>query len=171
MIRKIFKNKPINLQICEKCGATGNFKKHGWYKRYLVNIDGTKKIKIWRYRCVSCGTTHAIIPENVIPYKQYSLRFVILIFLMWSNLNNRNKYVYDNIPDTSRHRLINSCKKDACLLLSQNIDQNIIWKYHTFFNSILLNNFCIKKLNRKFIENRRLFNLKSAEKSYSSHFT
>lgn len=36
-------------------------------------------VTVPRYLCDSCGHTHAILPSCVIPYKSYSLRFVLMV--------------------------------------------------------------------------------------------
>ena len=55
----------------------------GHYERYLVSFeDGgavSRIITVERHRCVSCGHTHAILPSCLIPYKSYSLRFVLTV--------------------------------------------------------------------------------------------
>ena len=68
---------------CPICGAKGCMDAFGHYDRYLVSWeDGgavSRIITVERYRCGSCGHTHAILPSCLIPYKSYSLRFVLTV--------------------------------------------------------------------------------------------
>ena len=40
-------------------------------------VYGSEEIK--RVRCGSCGHTHAILPDNIIPYTTYSLTFILRV--------------------------------------------------------------------------------------------
>lgn len=80
-------NMNFNHCTCPSCGNTGNLKKHASYKRYLIeNKNGfprTSSIKIIRFMCISCNTTHAYIPVFMIPFSVYSLRFVLKVLLFY----------------------------------------------------------------------------------------
>lgn len=47
---------------------------HGYYKRDVIFIENgcfyKKKIRIKRVKCKVCNKTHAILPPDIIPYKQ-----------------------------------------------------------------------------------------------------
>jgi hypothetical protein len=62
---------------CPKCGAYGNWNRHGSYKRYLSIIEDnridTRQMDILRLKCMSCGTTHAVLAYDIIPYRVFSL--------------------------------------------------------------------------------------------------
>lgn len=63
---------------CPACGAVGGFRRHSPYRRNLEDLeDGAiacRKVTVERVRCGSCGATHALIPPNVSPYRQRSVR-------------------------------------------------------------------------------------------------
>jgi len=72
---------------CPKCHTQG-LDDHGTYKRWAISLetDGfaalTQKVQrltICRGKCGSCGKTHAILPGDIIPYKQYSLDTVVTV--------------------------------------------------------------------------------------------
>lgn len=64
---KFIANLEVKTIICPNCD-TADMERHGYYKRY-VNISGTKYyIRILRVRCKSCGHTHAVLPDFIIPY-------------------------------------------------------------------------------------------------------
>ncbi|MBU7008804.1 DUF6431 domain-containing protein [Phosphitispora fastidiosa] len=60
-----------------------DWKKHAVYERYLISFESGRTVSylitIIRYRCSSCGHTHAILPEPVIPYQSYSLLFILAV--------------------------------------------------------------------------------------------
>lgn len=156
---------------CDKCGTIGNFKNHSCYERFLIQISKTEKIKIQRVKCVSCGTTHALIPKDVIPYKQYSLSLVVLLFLIWADPPKKKNYKNIEVPNTSKRRLIFECKKESALLLALTIDRSVIQKNTNFFESPTFIVVCWEKLNKKFSENIRLNNLKNQVRTFSRGFT
>ena len=71
---------------CPACGSRGNCAAHGSYRRSLIDYEGGKvvygTVAIRRVRCVSCGHSHAILPDHIIPYTTYSLLFILRV-LAW----------------------------------------------------------------------------------------
>lgn len=70
-------------QPCPYCLSKGTLRLFGHYNRYLVEWDGnTQKcstVTVQRHICDSCGHTHAILPSCIVPYRSYSLRFLLLV--------------------------------------------------------------------------------------------
>ena len=68
---------------CPNCGAVGKLAKHGDYGRGLTTcedgqiIDST--VRPERFYCLSCETSHALLPDIIIPYGRYSLIFVLTV--------------------------------------------------------------------------------------------
>lgn len=65
---------------CPACGAVGRFLPHSSYRRNLEDLEGGEvvcgRVTIERVRCGSCGATHALLPPNVSPYRQRSVRLL-----------------------------------------------------------------------------------------------
>ncbi len=65
---------------CPACGARGRLRPHSPYRRGLEDLEGGapvfRRVTIERVRCASCGATHALIPPNVSPYRQRSVRLM-----------------------------------------------------------------------------------------------
>ena len=65
----------LELAQCpnEKCRAIGQFNNHGYYTRGYEDLgtgeDHDGVLTVLRGKCKSCGTTHAFLPADVIPYK------------------------------------------------------------------------------------------------------
>lgn len=84
-MRDFSKEKLPTLDLpCPFCRA----KRPAWtefadYERDLISFEKglpvTYKITVSRLICSSCGHTHAILPEIIIPYSSYSLIFVITV--------------------------------------------------------------------------------------------
>jgi len=72
---------------CPGCGATGTLRPYGDYYRNLVSHDGEKiiesRVNPLRFECVSCNTTHALLPDILIPYSPYSLRFMLTVLVAY----------------------------------------------------------------------------------------
>ena len=72
---------------CPQCGASGKLSTHGDYSRWLVSYKDEKsfaqRILPPRFKCASCNTTHALLPDVLIPYSQYSLRFKLSVLIAY----------------------------------------------------------------------------------------
>jgi hypothetical protein len=72
---------------CHNCGAVGKLVAHGDYSRNLVSFEDDQPVDNWvsppRYLCVSCETSHALLPDIVIPYGRYSLRFRLIALIAY----------------------------------------------------------------------------------------
>lgn len=70
---------------CPACPAVGRYKMHGSYTRYVIYIEEEEtvceRLAIKRIKCASCGTTHAVMPGDIVPYLALSL-FVVAFILM-----------------------------------------------------------------------------------------
>ena len=68
---------------CPRCGAFGKLSPYGSYFRNLVSYkDGIiveSRVSPLRFECTSCGATHALLPDIIIPYSPYSLRFILTV--------------------------------------------------------------------------------------------
>lgn len=67
-------------RFCRKCRSVG-IKKYCRYIRKLTDFKGGKRIdydlSTWRFKCDSCGSTHAFLVPLVIPYCRHSILVVI----------------------------------------------------------------------------------------------
>ena len=68
---------------CPVCHSIGNCKTHAAYQRSMIDIIHGKpvyqEICITRIICESCGHTHAILPDTIIPYSQYGIFFILRV--------------------------------------------------------------------------------------------
>ena len=68
-------------ETCPVCGSLGNCRIHAYYGRHLMDFISSKPVKsdicVLRVCCGSCGHTHAILPDVVVPYSGYSLFFLL----------------------------------------------------------------------------------------------
>jgi len=57
--------------------------RHDYYGRYIISFENGKSIdyhvEIIRYKCSSCGHTHAVLPEFLVPYRSYSIFFILSV--------------------------------------------------------------------------------------------
>jgi Domain of unknown function (DUF6431) len=60
-----------------------DWKRHDDYERRLICFKNGQAICyliiVIRYKCSSCGHTHAILPESIIPYQSYSFLFILSV--------------------------------------------------------------------------------------------
>mgnify|MGYP002624366049 CR=1 FL=1 len=68
-------------EACPFCGSSGYCRFFASYDRFLIDfINGhihQRLVHIRRVKCEGCGHTHAILPDFIIPYCQYSLAFIL----------------------------------------------------------------------------------------------
>jgi hypothetical protein len=59
------------------------WKRHATYERYIISFENGKSLAylvlIIRYRCSSCGHTYALLPEFLVPYRSYSILFILSV--------------------------------------------------------------------------------------------
>jgi transposase-like protein len=74
-------------KVCPKCESTGNLVPYGNYCRYLVSYTDDRVtatlIEVPRFKCKACGSSHALLPDILIPYCSYSLLFKINVLLVY----------------------------------------------------------------------------------------
>lgn len=72
---------------CPECEVVGCLVGFRSYERHMISVDNGKRIDIRlsvpRFLCGSCGHTHALLPDVLIPYGSYSLRFIIVVLLAY----------------------------------------------------------------------------------------
>ncbi len=78
---QLYNNGLTNYLIkCPCCGST-ELISHGYYKRNVIFEYNsqlvTKRITIKRVKCKNCKHTHALLPIDIIPYKQVTLSVII----------------------------------------------------------------------------------------------
>lgn len=65
---------------CPVCRKKSTLKRHGFYKRNMILWFGHKEEKllyILRVQCTTCKSTHAVLPNDAVPYKVYSIPFYV----------------------------------------------------------------------------------------------
>lgn len=104
---------------CPSCRCAGNFTGHGSYVRHLVVVGSSAPVRIRRVRCASCGATHAVLPDGVVPYRAYSEGFILAVLSAWasgsSNAQVRREF---GISESTRRRILSSTRRRVCALLS-----------------------------------------------------
>ncbi len=75
--------------VCPACGAKTSCTSHDSYTRMLISIEQGDRVEtiisVPRVLCHSCGHTHALLPDLLIPFGSYSLRFILSI--LWKYLH------------------------------------------------------------------------------------
>ena len=82
LFRQSLEQSPLFLLVCPYCGAKGTCNKTGSYERSLVTFPGGKpqvvRLRIPRVQC-TCGKSHALLPDFIVPYLSYSLPMILRI--------------------------------------------------------------------------------------------
>ena len=80
---KTFEKSNLSGQVCPYCDSKEQMIPHDPYSSHMITIKGNQiesvLLRIPRIKCTSCGHTHAVLPEMLIPYSSYSLRFVLTV--------------------------------------------------------------------------------------------
>lgn len=71
-------------ETCPVCHRKGDCRIHAYYERFVIDFINGKPvcltIRVLRVIC-SCGHTHAILPDPIIPYDSYSLFFILRVLI------------------------------------------------------------------------------------------
>lgn len=77
----------ISSEVCPVCKAKHLCSFHAFYERDMIAIENNAivchEVTISRVICASCGHTHAIIPDVLIPYGSYSLFFILKVLRLY----------------------------------------------------------------------------------------
>lgn len=70
-------------EACPVCGSKGSCTFHASYVRNIIDFAGGRtvysQVTVTRLICRSCGHTHAILPDFIIPYSTYGLFFLLRV--------------------------------------------------------------------------------------------
>ena len=73
----------VDKATCPHCGAKFNCTFFSSYSRNMITFENSSNtchnISITRVYCNSCKHTHAVLPDNLIPYGSYSLSFILTV--------------------------------------------------------------------------------------------
>lgn len=109
---------PLSLP-CPSCGCAGNYVRHGAYLRHVVHRGREERVEVTRVRCMSCASTHAVIPPGVVPYRAHSEGLVLAVLAAWAagrpNAEVRRAF---GISETTRRRMLAGARRRACALLA-----------------------------------------------------
>ena len=67
---------------CPSCGTYGRMKAHDSYWRFLIDYDGTVQeniVRIKRVICTICDSTHALLPDVLVPHKSFCILFILKV--------------------------------------------------------------------------------------------
>ena len=104
---------------CPCCGCAGNYAHHGRYVRHVVHRGREERVRIERVVCLGCGSTHAVIPLGVVPYRAFSEGLALAVLSAWaSGTSNAEVRRLFGISETTRRRMVSGCRRRACALLA-----------------------------------------------------
>ena len=63
----------------------GQLERHAYYVRYIKTDTGKIPLNILRLRCRHCETTHALVPDSIVPYSQHLLEDQLSIIREFEN--------------------------------------------------------------------------------------
>lgn len=82
---KVLNNYDFVRYICPTCMAKHTLTRHASYERNISFLQKdmliNKKLKMLRLKCSSCDKTHAVLPNDIIPYCIYSYSFVAKVLM------------------------------------------------------------------------------------------
>ena len=86
---------------CPRCGASGKLSSYGTYSRNLVSYkDGMtieSRVSPRRFKCASCGATHALLPDILVPYSPYSLRFKLSVLIAYFEKSMKTAEIHEHL--------------------------------------------------------------------------
>ena len=83
LVRHALKSLSPKRMRCTSCGRVGNLKPCSHYNRYCIHAVNGRRIEetvsIPLLVCSGCGASHAVLPNTLIPFGSYSVRFVLTV--------------------------------------------------------------------------------------------
>ncbi|MDR1700474.1 MAG: DUF6431 domain-containing protein [Lachnoclostridium sp.] len=113
-----------SVKTCRICGAEDCCQPHDSYLRSMIYIHNHSRqedvISIQRVKCSSCGKTHAILPDLLIPFGSFTLRFVIYVLKAYLSRTGSVAELCDffSIAVSTLYDWIHRFREQANLLLS-----------------------------------------------------
>lgn len=138
-IQRIIKNLEDNFYHtvtgCSRCGYGGNLHRHGSYTRNVISPEITTVINIQRVMCPDCNKTHALIPSDLIPYFQHTLKTISLLL----KLVYLKKLSYSRIIDDFKQFNLSFSTAHIYLYINRFKDNinNITYYFRVFCNLFL----------------------------------
>lgn len=96
---------PIHQLTCPCCHLSGSMIRYGTYSRQIKSAAQKIRLRIQRVRC-SCGHTHAILSQQLIPYSQHLLSDVFAILLESRKKHPRYDSILDHSPCIDRRNIL-----------------------------------------------------------------
>ena len=132
----------ISKAVCPVCGAKHACSRHASYERYLISWNfgcvTTGRIKITRLMCSSCGATHAILPATIVPYRSYSLFFILTVlrdyFIPGRTVTVENICIKYGISISTFYRFLHLFYLHKQLWLG--VLENVSISAHSFLNGL-----------------------------------
>lgn len=159
---KNYNEKIIDVSIykCPVCGAKHSMIRHAYYKRNVITINNDvfiySDLKILRIKCTSCSSTHAILPGDIIPYKQFDYSsFISILKKHFSNkLSGYELSKEYNISFQTIYSFINtflSFKEDTYVTLKiMKLADNLFRAQPSELIKLIRNNFTFNEFAFKF---------------------
>lgn len=133
------------------CGRKGNLVKHSFYKRSFKLITTIEEIRVLRVKCKSCGKTHALLPEWIVPYSQ---------ILLDDHVNIIKAHIKGNALTSLMEAKPVIDESNIQYLIKQ---FKMYWKERLIAYRVLLNKDltkrCFQAFNRQFMQIKRTVNI------------
>lgn len=142
----------IRQSVCPKCGCSGCLSKYGTYTRKLhTNSGECIPLRIQRYRCSGCGSTHAVLLSFIIPFIQVSVPDACTIIEAEDNETIEKLMILTGIDTGKVHAIRERFRSDWADKIP----------HPSSFTLSALMTHCLRKYNRWFLQKqdstRRLF--------------
>ena len=83
LVRHALKSLSVKRLLCNSCNQTGRLKIQSHYHRCCIHAVNGRRVEetvsIPLLFCSGCGASHAVLPDVLIPFGSYSVRFVLTV--------------------------------------------------------------------------------------------
>ena len=156
------KNIDASKYKCPKCKAKNSMIRHAYYLRFIISFFigcfATSRLRILRVKCTSCGSTHAILPGDLIPYKQFDYSSFISVLEKYfsDGLSGYELSKEYNVSFQTIYSFINtflSFKEDTFVTLKiMKLADNLFKARPSKLMKLIRNNFTFNEFAFKFSE-------------------
>ena len=122
---------------CPICGSSDCARFHKYYKRKVIDIDGSHyaDFPIARFLCRNRRLTFSLLPDQLVPYRKYSLELIILILQLCYE-EDRNKAL-DQIGKVGIYSVTYYYILIFIKILKEGLEKAIVTGYYSELNKIV----------------------------------
>lgn len=129
------------------CGHSACLTRHAYYRRSLKTSTGKLSLRICRVKCSICGSTHALLLAEMVPYSQIPL--ISQIYIARESLSSFPDYssIMSETPEIDESNIASICRQFKHFWKERLLSESI-----SFVDTSMLLQQCFSFFRRQFMQ-------------------